>query len=117
VERRYGTFSGWVTETLGVIPFIVSRSAIRGTCRSACFEQCKSRRFVGGSNRYGVVWPRSVPSAIRISSFHYKRSSGENQCAFQVLRKAVGSGGRALQSIRIGVYRSAVYHTHQSDSR
>jgi hypothetical protein len=24
VERRYGTFSGWVTETLGVIPFTVS---------------------------------------------------------------------------------------------
>ena len=24
VERRYGTFDGWVTETLGVIPFTVS---------------------------------------------------------------------------------------------
>jgi hypothetical protein len=23
VERRYGTFNGWVTETLGVIPFTV----------------------------------------------------------------------------------------------
>lgn len=24
VERRYGTFSGWVTETLGIVPFVVS---------------------------------------------------------------------------------------------